>query len=53
MVVSVSGLLFSIVLGVIGAIIVLLVTAGMSFLVKTLCKVFSWLRGRFTKEGQK
>ena len=50
MVVSVSGLLFSIVLGIIGAIIVLLVTAGLSLLFKTLRKFYSWLKEKFTKE---
>lgn len=50
MVVSVSGLLFSIVLGIIGAIIVLLVTAGMNLLFKTLGKFYSWLKKKFTKE---
>jgi uncharacterized membrane protein YeaQ/YmgE (transglycosylase-associated protein family) len=49
-VVTVSGLLFSIVLGIIGAIIVLLVTAGLSLLFKTLCKFCSWLKEKFTKE---
>ena len=51
MVVSISGLLFSIVMGVIGAIIVLLITAGMSFLYKMLCKFCSWIKGKFKKEG--
>lgn len=51
MVVTVSGLLFSIVLGVIGAIIVLLVTAGLSLLFKMLCKFYSWLKEKFTKDG--
>lgn len=51
MVVTVSGLLFSIVLGIIGAIIVLLVTAGLSLLFKTLCKFCSWLKEKFTKDG--
>ena len=50
MVVTVSGLLFSIVLGIIGAIIVLLVTAGLNLLFKTLCKFCSWLKEKFTKE---
>ena len=51
MAVTVSGLIFSLVIGVIGAIIVLLITAGISFLYKMLCKFCSWLKEKFTKEG--
>ena len=49
MVVSVSGLIFSIVLGVIGAIIVLLVTACMGYLFKLVCKFFRWIADNFKK----
>ncbi len=49
MVVSVSGLIFSIVLGVIGAIIVLLCTAGLNCLFKLVCRFFSWMVSNFKK----
>jgi ABC-type Fe3+ transport system permease subunit len=49
MVVSVSGLLFSIVLGVIGAIIVLILTAVMGYLVKLIRRFFAWISDNFKK----
>lgn len=49
MVVSVSGLLFSIVLGVIGAIIVLVLTAVMGYLVKIIRRVFTCIVDNFKK----
>lgn len=49
MVVSVSGLIFSIVLGVIGALIVLLCTAGLNCLFKLVCRFFSWIASNFKK----
>lgn len=49
MVVSVSGLLFSIVLGVIGAIIVLILTAVMGYLFKLIRSFFSWISDNFKK----
>ena len=49
MVISVSGLLFSIVLGVVGAIIVLALTALINSLFKLVCRFFSWAKDKFTK----
>lgn len=49
MVVSVSGLLFSIVLGVIGAIIVLILTAVMGYLFKLIRRFFAWIADNFKK----
>lgn len=49
MVVSVSGLLFSIVLGIIGAIIVLVLTAVMGYLFKLGRRFFSWVADNFKK----
>lgn len=49
MVVSVSGLLFSIVLGVIGAIIVLVLTAVMGYLFKLIRIFFAWIADNFKK----
>lgn len=49
MVVSVSELLFYLVFGGIGAIIVLLCTAGLNCLFKLVCRVFSWIASNFKK----
>lgn len=49
MVISVSGLIFSIILGGIGAIIVLLCTAGLNCLFKLVCRFFSWMASNFKK----
>lgn len=49
MVISVSGLIFSIVLGGIGAIIVLLCTAGLNCLFKLVGRFFSCIASNFKK----
>ena len=49
MVISVSGLIFSIVLGGIGAIIVLVLTVVMGYLFNLVCRFFSWIASNFKK----
>lgn len=49
MVVSVSGFIFSLVLGVIGAIIVLVLTAAMGYLFKLIRIFFVWIASNFKK----
>ena len=49
MVISVSGLIFSIVLGGIGAIIVLVLTVVMGYLFKLVCRFFYWIASNFKK----
>lgn len=49
MVISVSGLIFSIVLGGIGAIIVLVLTVVMGYLFKLIRRFFAWIADNFKK----
>lgn len=49
MVVSVSDLIFSIVIGVIGAIVVILVSAGLGYLVELAGRFFSRIADNFKK----
>lgn len=52
MLTSVSGMLFSIGLGVIGAIIVLAITATIVFLYTLIGKAVNWIVGRFKKRNR-
>lgn len=49
MVVSVSELLFYLVFGGIGAIIVLVLTVVMGYLFNLVCRFFSWVASNFKK----
>lgn len=53
MVISVSGLIFSIVLGGVGAIIVLVLTVVMGYLFKLVGRFFSWIASNFKKNEKK
>ena len=53
MVVSASELLFCLVLGGIGAIIVLVLTVVVGYLFKLVCRFFSWIASNFKKKNEK
>ena len=53
MVVSASELLFCLVLGGIGAIIVLVLTVVVGYLFKLVCRFFSWIASNFKKKKMK